>query len=74
MSTASEYLNFRREAEASFLETLEAQCQQQDQHFNQMLENEAAASVADRTARVVEMAQTASFNNRFIAFGQFAKP
>ncbi|CAB1327905.1 unnamed protein product [Coregonus sp. 'balchen'] len=66
-STTSEYLNFMRGTEASYLETLEAQHQQQDQHFNQLCEDETAASTADRTARATEMAKTASFNNSFIA-------
>ena len=62
------------ETEASYLETLEAQRQQQDQHINQLREDEAAASAADRTARVAAMAQTASFNNSFIAvFGKFVQ-
>jgi hypothetical protein len=61
-----------RVTEASYLETLEVQRQQQDQHYNQLCEDEAAASAADRAARAAEIAQTASFNISFIAvFGQF---
>jgi hypothetical protein len=44
----------------------EAQHQQQDQHFNQMCENEAAA-------RVTAMAQTASFNSFKAVFGKFVQ-
>lgn len=55
------------ETEDSYLETLEAQCQQQDQLFNQLCEDEAAASAADKTARATEMNQSALFNNNYIA-------
>ncbi|CAB1339554.1 unnamed protein product [Coregonus sp. 'balchen'] len=74
-STTSKYLNIMRETEASYLETLEAQRQQQDQHFYQLREDEAAVSTADRKARVAAMPQTASFNNSFIAvFGKKTSP
>ncbi|CAB1337750.1 unnamed protein product [Coregonus sp. 'balchen'] len=35
-STTSEYLNFMRDTEGLYLETLGAQRQQQDHHFNQL--------------------------------------
>ena len=62
------------ETEASYPETLEAQHQQQDQHFNQLCVDEAAADAADNEARAAEMAKTALFNNSFIVvFGQFVQ-